>query len=71
MKHVSELSTMAEKVVDAAEGLVQQRGYNGFSYDDVAGLVDNKKPSVHHHFATKAELVVVVAQRYAHRFRTE
>ena len=62
---------MAERVVDAAEGLVQQRGYNGFSYDDVAGLVGIKKPSIHHHFPTKAELVAVVAQRYTHRFRRE
>jgi len=70
MKHFSELSAMAERVVDAAEGLVQQRGYNGFSYDDVAGIVGIKKPSIHHHFPTKAELVAVVAQRYTHRFRS-
>lgn len=70
MKHFSELSSTAERVVDAAEGLVQHRGYNGFSYDDVAGLVGIKKPSIHHHFPTKAELVAVVAQRYTHRFRT-
>ena len=69
MKHFSELSATAERVVDAAEGLVQQRGYNGFSYDDVAALVGIKKPSIHHHFPTKAELVAVVAQRYTHRFR--
>ncbi len=70
MKHFSELSATAERVVDAAEGLVQLRGYNGFSYDDVASLVGIKKPSIHHHFPTKAELVAVVTQRYTHRFRT-
>ena len=70
MKHFSEISAMAERVVDAAEGLVQRRGYNGFSYDDVAIIVGIKKPSIHHHFPTKAELVAVVAQRYTHRFRT-
>ncbi|CAN5866208.1 TetR/AcrR family transcriptional regulator [soil metagenome] len=71
MKHFSEISATAERVVDAAEGLIQQRGYNGFSYDDVAKLVGIKKPSIHHHFATKAELVAVVAQRYTHRFREQ
>lgn len=71
MKHFSEISASAERVVDAAEGLVQRFGYNGFSYDDVATLVGIKKPSIHHHFPTKAELVAVVAQRYTHRFRTE
>jgi TetR/AcrR family transcriptional regulator, transcriptional repressor for nem operon len=71
MKHFSEISATAEKVVDAAEGLVQERGYTGFSYDDVAQLVGIKKPSIHHHFPTKAELVAVVTQRYAHRFREQ
>jgi TetR/AcrR family transcriptional repressor of nem operon len=71
MKHFSEISPTAERVVDAAEGLVQERGYTGFSYDDVAQLVGIKKPSIHHHFPTKAELVAVVTQRYAHRFREQ
>lgn len=69
MKHFSDASPTAEKVLDAAEGLLQQRGYNGFSFDDVALLVGIKKPSIYHHFATKAELASVVAQRYTHRFR--
>jgi TetR/AcrR family transcriptional repressor of nem operon len=69
MKHFSELSGAAERVVDVAEALIQQGGYNGFSYDDVARQVGIKKPSIHHHFPTKAELVAVVAQRYTHRFR--
>jgi TetR/AcrR family transcriptional repressor of nem operon len=68
MKHFSEITSSAERVVDAAESLVQLHGYNGFSYDDVARLVGIKKPSVHHHFPTKSDLVSVVAQRYAHRF---
>ena len=71
MKHFSDISPMAERVVDAAEGLIQQHGYNGFSYDDVAQLVGIKKPSIHHHFPKKEELVAVVAQRYTHRFRGE
>ena len=69
MRHFSELSESALRVVDAAEGLVQDRGFNGFSYDDVAKLVGIKKPSIHHHFATKADLVATVAQRYTHKFR--
>ncbi|MBW8893633.1 MAG: TetR/AcrR family transcriptional regulator [Burkholderiales bacterium] len=69
MKHFSELSPSAERVVDAAEGLLQQQGYNGFSYDDVARLIGIKKPSIHHHFATKADLAAMVVQRYTHRFR--
>jgi TetR/AcrR family transcriptional regulator, transcriptional repressor for nem operon len=71
MRHHSELSDAALRVLDVAEGLVQQHGYNGFSYDDIASVIGIKKPSIHHHFATKAELVATVAQRYTDRFGAE
>lgn len=71
MKHFSELTPSAERVLDAAQSLLQQRGYSGFSIDDVAKDVGIRKPSVHHHFATKAELVATIVQRYAHRFEAE
>lgn len=69
MKHFSELTASAERIVDAGEALIQRLGYNGFSYEDVAQIVGIRKPSIHHHFPTKIELGVVVAQRYTHRFR--
>jgi TetR/AcrR family transcriptional regulator, transcriptional repressor for nem operon len=71
MRHFSELSTTAERIVEVAETLIQHAGYNGFSYDDVARQVGIKKPSIHHHFSTKADLVAMVAQRYTHRFREQ
>lgn len=71
MMPFAEMSRTAERVLDAAEGLIQQHGYNGFSYEDIARQVGIKKPSIHHHFSTKAELVAVVAQRYTHRFRAQ
>lgn len=58
----------AARVMDAAEALIQQRGYGGFSFDDVAQVVGIRKPSVHHHFRTKADLVAALARRYAERF---
>ncbi|NRR32529.1 TetR/AcrR family transcriptional regulator [Oxalobacteraceae bacterium] len=69
MKHFADITSAAERVVDVAEDLMQQHGFNGFSYDDVAGRIGIKKPSIHHHFATKSELVTVVVQRYTHRVR--
>lgn len=69
MKHFSELTASAERIVDAGEALIQRLGYNGFSYEDVAQVVGIRKPSIHHHFPSKVELGVVVAQRYTHRFR--
>ena len=69
MKHFSDATPTAEKVLDAAEALLQHCGYNGFSFDDVGELVGIKKSSIQHYFATKAELACVVTQRYTHRFR--
>ena len=60
----------AERVMDVAEALIQQRGYGGFSFDDVAQAVGIRKPSVHHHFRTKAELVAALARRYTERFES-
>ena len=68
MKSLAELTPSAVRIVDAAEGLIQAVGYNGFSYDDVAQIVGIRKPSIHHHFPTKAELGAIVVQRYTHRF---
>lgn len=60
----------AARVMDVAEGLIQQRGYGGFSFDDVAQVVGIRKPSVHHHFRTKADLVVALTQRHVERFES-
>ncbi len=68
MRQFSDITPAASRVVDAAEALIALHGYNGFSYDDIARAIGIKKPSIHHHFATKSELVRIVVQRYAHRF---
>lgn len=57
-------SDTATKILDCAQALMVERGYNGFSYADVAQRVAISKPSIHHHFPTKADLAVKVVQRY-------
>ena len=54
----------ADRILDIAERLVQTRGYNAFSYADVAERVGIRKASIHHHFATKEELVRLLVARY-------
>lgn len=71
MKNLSDLSAMANRALDATEGLLQKRGYGGFSMDDIATLIGIKKPSLFHHFSTKAELVAFVVLRYTNKFREE
>jgi TetR/AcrR family transcriptional repressor of nem operon len=47
---------------------VQTRGFNGFSYADVAAELGITKASLHYHFASKAELGRALVERYADRF---
>jgi TetR/AcrR family transcriptional repressor of nem operon len=58
----------AERILDIAEPLVQMRGYNAFSYADVAAELGVTKASLHYHFAGKAELGEALISRYAERF---
>jgi TetR/AcrR family transcriptional regulator, transcriptional repressor for nem operon len=58
----------ASRILDCAEALVQVRGFNGFSYADVAAQLEVTKASLHYHFAGKAELGSALIARYAGRF---
>ena len=58
----------ASRILDVAERLVQLRGFNGFSYADVAAELSITKASLHYHFAGKAELGEALIARYAERF---
>jgi TetR/AcrR family transcriptional regulator, transcriptional repressor for nem operon len=59
----------AQRILDLAERLIQVRGYNGFSYADIAQVMQVTKASLHYHFPSKAELVRRLMLRYAQRFR--
>lgn len=58
----------ASRILDIAERLVQSRGFNGFSYADVAAELGISKASLHYHFPGKAELGEALIGRYASRF---
>ncbi len=57
-----------EHILSSAQRLVQQRGFNGFSYADVADEVGIRKASLHHHFASKVDLGVALLEAYAVQF---
>jgi TetR/AcrR family transcriptional regulator, transcriptional repressor for nem operon len=61
-------ATTRERILDVAEALVQTRGFNAFSYADVAAELEITKASLHHHFATKADLGKRLIERYHQRF---
>ena len=45
-----------QRILDVAERLVQTRGFNGFSYADIADALKVTKASLHYHFRGKADL---------------
>lgn len=58
----------ATRILDVAERLAQTRGFNGFSYADIAAELGLTKASLHYHFPGKAELGEALIDRYASRF---
>src|SRR6204780_908716 len=58
----------ATQILDVAERVVQVRGFNAFSYADVAAELNITKAALHYHFAGKAELGEALMARYASRF---
>ena len=61
-------SDTATRILDVAERLVQLRGFNGFSYADIAAELNITRASLHYHYAGKAELGRALIERYAERF---
>ena len=57
-------SSTADDILACARSLIVAGGYNGFSYADIATVVGIRKPSIHHHFPTKADLVRTLVSRY-------
>lgn len=57
-------NSTSENILNVAQSLVVAGGYNGFSYADISEAVGIRKASIHHHFPTKAELVIALVERY-------
>ena len=64
----SETNDTATRILDIGERLVQVRGFNGFSYADVAAELDMTTAALHYHFPGKGELGRALIERYTERF---
>ena len=51
-------------ILDAALALLHGRGYQGFSFRDLAAEIGISSASLHHHCATKGDLCAAVVLRY-------
>ena len=56
------------QILDVAERLAQTRGFNGFSYADIATELGITKASLHYHYPTKADLGRALIDRYSTAF---
>ncbi len=56
-------------ILDVAQELVQSRGYNGFSYRDIALRLGVRNAAIHYHFPSKGDLGRELLVRYRERLR--
>ena len=58
-------SATRDKIVEIGDDLLQRRGFNAFSYQDIADQLGIRKASVHYHFTNKSDLGTALAERNA------
>ena len=65
------MNATADRILDAGQELIQTGGFSAMSFQDIASEVGIRKPSIIHHFATKAELGVAIIRRYRDTFAAQ
>lgn len=60
---------VAQQILDLAQNLFQERGYNSFSYRDLSKQVGIKTSSIHYYFPTKGDLARALVVRYREHFK--
>lgn len=60
---------MKDKIVSLADKLIRVKGFNAFSYKDIADPLEVKNAAVHYHFPTKADLGMAVVAGEMERFQ--
>ena len=56
------------EILDLAENLLRDRGFNGFSYANISSELKIRNAAIHYYFPSKADLGVAVIQRARERF---
>lgn len=66
---MAQTSNTQRAILDLAESMLQDKGFNGFSYAHIAAELGVKNAAIHYHFPSKEELGCAVIQRYRDRFQ--
>src|SRR5690606_29438638 len=53
-----------EEIIQFADTLIRQKGYNAFSFYEISDKVGIKTASIHYHFPTKSDLGVAVIDQH-------
>ncbi|WP_042878229.1 TetR/AcrR family transcriptional regulator [Cupriavidus necator] len=61
--------SVREQLIEHALVLIRRRGFNGFSYRDLAELVGVKTSSIHYYFPSKDDLVLEAVREYSTRMQ--
>ncbi|GGJ42687.1 TetR/AcrR family transcriptional regulator [Deinococcus roseus] len=64
---MTEKADTQQRILDIAQHLVQERGFNAFSYADIGQALGIKNASIHYHFPSKTDLGVAMVRRYRER----
>jgi len=62
-KYLAVLSHTRENIIDLAEEMIRTKGYNAFSYGDIAGVLHIRNAAIHYYFPSKADLGISVVDR--------
>ena len=63
----AERLTTREQILDIAEELLQESGFNSFSYGHIASRLGIRNAAVHYYFPSKSDLGVALLARYRDR----
>ena len=66
---MSRIENSKRTIMNMAEALLQDKGYNGFSYANISSGLGVKNAAIHYHFPTKEALGRAVVKRYRDRFQ--
>lgn len=58
----------SDQIMDIAQEFIQVRGFNAFSYADIASEIGIKTASIHYHFPSKSILGKSLIERYSRQF---
>ena len=57
------MSDTRNQIITLADEFIRTRGFNAFSYADIAGIMDIQKPAIHYYFPSKADLGISVIDK--------